>query len=286
MLLNRLNQLVAGGRKVVDGRWNLTRHHRLQYRRRGGNEQTVLSGPLIGASARGLTFRVEEETLDQDVIGRRLTLRGHWQADSRNRLAFVADGRKGQHTWLTLSGGWEVDRQHALLYRLHARKLATRTTQVRTIRFQGHWDLGKDRRLTYVLDRASDSQFRFRGTFQTPSLLAKQGAIRYQVGVELEGRRRLQTITLFGKWKLSRKLELTLEVPYRGGRVRGMTFGTVFQVGPDGQVSVALTAPGGEPLGVEGVVSRAFLRGRGEAFVRLRASLRQKGLEAGVRFPW
>ena len=48
MRLNRLNQLMAGG-KVVKGTWRLTQRHILEYRRRGTEEQ-VLGPPRVELS--------------------------------------------------------------------------------------------------------------------------------------------------------------------------------------------------------------------------------------------
>jgi len=48
MRLNWLNQLMAGG-KVVKGTWRLTQRHILEYRRRGTEEQVVVSGDLMEA---------------------------------------------------------------------------------------------------------------------------------------------------------------------------------------------------------------------------------------------
>lgn len=285
MRLNRLNQLVQAQR-ILHGRWRLTKRHELEYRRRGAVEQVVLSGDLVEVKDRGLTFRVREHVFEGERVGQRLTLRGRWQADSRNRLVFVAKRQRGRHDWLNLSGAWELDKRHELFYRFRQQSLKTQKRRIHTVRFRGFWDLAEDKRLTYVLERKSDSAFRFRGTFQTPSVLAKRGAIRYQVGIEAQGRRRLRKVTLFGKWKLSRDLSLTLEVPYRDGSVHGITFKTAFRVGARGRVEAQLLNRKGQPVGLTLVLTRPFLKGRGESFIRLRKNLEGSALEAGIRLPW
>lgn len=286
MRLDRLNQLLPAGRKPVEGVWRLTGDHELQYRRRGGREEVVLSGPLAGAEARGLSFRVEADSADGDLVGKTLQLRGRWQADSENRLTFLAERREGKPDALRLEGGWQVGPSQEILYRFEREDLNGKRKEARLLRFSGWWDIGEDRRLAYVLDRSSDSGFRFRGAFQTPSLLAKEGAIRYQLGAEAEGRGRLRTLTLFGKWKLSRRLGLSFEVPYAGGRVRGIDFGAELGLDAAGNVACRLTTREGQPLGVEVVFTRQFFKGDGELFARLRRAGGETAVEGGVRVRW
>ena len=131
-----------------------------------------------------------------------------------------------------------------------------------------------------------DSAFRFRGAFQTDSIRQKQGSLRYQLGLQAEGKERLQTMTLFGKWKLSRDLSLEFEVPYSGGFRRAISFGAAYAWDRRTSVSARLTTPGGGPLGVELSLHREFLKGRGETFVRLRRSLEETAAEAGARVRW
>ncbi len=287
MRLNRLNQLVLDGRRPIDGIWRLTRGHELQYRRRGGREEVVVSGPLVSAGPSGIAVRVEASSLDGERVGETLELRGRWQADDRNRLAFLAHRRAGEADLLRLEGAWELDSRHQLLYRFDREDPGKRRREARLLRFAGRWDIGEDRQLTYVLDRSSDSSFRFRGAFQTASILAKEGAIRYQLGAELDGgRRRARTLTLFGKWKFSRRLGLSFEVPYAGGRVRGIDFGAELAVGPDGSLACRLLTRRGKPLGVELLFTRQFFRGDGELFARLRRSAEETAVEGGVRVRW
>lgn len=284
--LNRLNQLVAGGQRVVDGTWRLTRDHELQYRRRGGREEVVLSGPLVGAERQGLSFRVEADSRDGDLVGKTLQLRGRWQADAENRLTFLAERRSGGPDALRLEGGWQIGPSQEILYRFEREDLKRKRRESRLLRFAGYWDIDEDRRLAYVLDRTSDSGFRFRGAFQTPSILAKEGAIRYQLGAEVDGGRRARTVTLFGKWKLSRRLELSFEVPYSGGRVRGIDFGAELGLDDKGNIACRLTTRHGEPLGVEVLFTRSFFKGDGELFARLRRSAEETSVEAGARLRW
>ena len=229
MRLNRLNQLVEKS-KIVDGVWKLTPRHELQYWRRADVEQVVLIGELLEAGPRRLAFRFSERTAQGDTLERKARLWGHWQADSKNRLSFLIEAEQGQEQSLTFQGAWEVGPGQEILYRWGKNSV---------LRFQGYWDIGEDRRLTYLLDRSSNSAFRFRGTFQSASVLAKQGAIRYQLGGQIEQGPRSRTITLFGKWKPSPRFGLGFEIPYQDRPARRIDFGATLSIDPVGKIGRA-----------------------------------------------
>ena len=281
--LSRLDQLMQG-KRPADGVWRISDRHELEYRRRGNREELLLKGELLAAEPAGLVARLTERFSDGGFESRVLTLQGRWQADSKNRLLFLVEREGGPADRLTLEGAWQVGENQEILIRLQRLPAGSRS-ESRLLRFQGAWDFSQGRRLTYLLDRASGSAFRFRGTFQTPSILARTGRIRYQVGVELRGRKRLQTVTLFGKWKISRDLSLEFEME-RGRDRRTLTFGSSYAVGPDGTLTARLSARDGSPLGVELLFTRRFLKEQGEAFLRLRRSLEETAFEAGARFRW
>lgn len=283
--LDRLNRLVLDGR-VVEGSWKLTPRHELQYRRGGAGEELVVAGDLVSAEPLGLTFRFEKESRDEDTRRRELQLKGRWQADSRNRLTFLVEREEGAADVLTLEGGWEVGPGNEIQYRFERTQIKKRARSLHRIRFEGYWEVGEDRRLAYVLDAGSNSAFRFRGAFQTDSIRQKKGSLRYQLGLEAEGKERLQTVTLFGKWKLSRDLSLEFEVPASGRFRRAISFGATYAWDRQTSVSARLTTPGGSPLGVQLSLHREFLQGSGEAFVRLRRSLEETAVEAGARVRW
>ena len=285
MRVDRLNRLIRDG-KTVEGVWELTRGHQLRYRRRGHEEQVLLTGDLVSSDANSLTFRLHQASREEDVQSRRMSLQGRWQADSRQRLTFLVEREQGAQEALTLEGGWEVGPANEILYRFERTSLKAGTKSLHQLRFEGYWEVGEDRRLAYVLDAGSDSAFRFRGAFQTASILPKEGFLRYQIGAEAQGRRRLQTVTLFGKWKLSRDFSLEFEVPYSGGFRKTMRFGATYAWDDRTEISARLTTPGGGPLGLEISLHREFLNGRGETFVRLRRSLEETAAEAGARIRW
>ena len=282
--LDRLNRLIRDG-KTVDGAWEITPRHRIRYRRRGLEEEIILSGELVSVDANALAFRLDQRSLDGDTQTRQLALSGRWQTDERNRLSFEVERAQGPRERLTLQGAWQLGPKNEILYRLE--RSGSKARSVQFLRFGGYWDLGKERQIAYVLDADTDSSFRFRGAFQTASILQKKGELRYQLGAEAQGRRgRLQTITLLGKWKLSRDLSLEFEVPYSGGFRRAISFGATYAWDSRTSLSARLTTAGGDPLGFEATLHRDFLKGQGEAFVRLRRSLEESAVEGGLRLRW
>ncbi len=287
MRLTSLNQLMLG-REVVEGTWRLTRAHRLEYRRRrrGNEEEIVVTADLIQPEANGLVIGIRESSEDGESSGRKLTLRGRWQADASNRLSFEVEREGGRQDLLTFEGAWEVDPGYQILYRFRQASLKTKSSEIHTLRFQGFWDLDQARRFTYVLDRDSDSAFRFRGTFQTPTVLAKTGQIRYQLGIEAEGKHRVQTVTLFGKWKISRDLGLEFEMAYQEGGNRTMNFKATYAVDARNALAARLTTREGKPLGMEILFTHEFLKGQGAAFLRLRKSVEDSAVEGGMRLRW
>lgn len=285
MPLTRDNEWSREGR-VIRGSWRLTRRHELQYVRRGTREEIVLSGPITGAAPNGLSFRVEQQSSDESVLRRIWTLRGRWRADARNRLGFWVDRRQGGPDALTLQGSWELGPAQQILYRVEREDSHSGTRTIRLLRFEGYWEVGQDRRLVYVLDRSSDSGFRFSGSFQTASILAKRGEIRYQLGAEIQPGSRARILTLFGKWKASDRLGLSFEIPYGERKVRGIDFGVSYRIDALGQVQCQLRTRQGKLLGVELTLTRSFLKQQGEAFVRLRRSLEETAVEGGVRLRW
>ncbi len=273
--LTKLNQLIQN-RETMEGVWQITKRHELQYRRRGGSQEIVLKGDLVAAEPTSLVGLFKEESEEGEVTSRLLSLSGRWQADSRNRLNFLVEREQGLNDRLVLQGSWELNEANEILYRYQP--------DLQTLRFQGHWDLGDSKWLTYVLDESSDSTFRFRGTFQTPSILAKEGQIRYQVGVEVEGKKRFNIVTLFGTWKLSRDLALDFEMAVGGVSSRTIRFGATYEIDSEDAISARLTTREGQPLGVEVIFTRDVMKG--QAFVRLVKSLEETAVEGGFRFRW
>ena len=285
MKITSLNELIEEGKKLK-GRWRLGRDGELQYKSAGKDEEIRLKVPLVAAEPEALVASLTERQSDQSSTTRLVKLTGAWKADARNRLVFEVERESGKNDVLTFEGLWQTNKNQQIVYRVRRTALNRRTQQTDELLFRGFWDLSERNRLTYVLSGDSDSAFRFRGAFQTKSILAKAGEIRYQLGVEASGRRTLRTITLFGRWLVSKDLGLSFETESADGIRRSMLFGGDFRLNNRNQISVSLKHRDGTRLGVELVLTRDTLDGDGNVFLRLRKSLEESRIEAGAGFVW
>lgn len=284
MKLTKLNQLIVDG-EIVRGHWELTPDHELQYRRDGLDEEIKLKGALIAAEPDGLVFSVTERQSDQEIVTSLGKLTGTWGLNPANQILFEVEKESGRNDVLTFRGAWKVDDNREVVYGYRQTGLKTKTKQTQELVFKGHWDISGKHRLTYYLGTDSGSAFRFRGAFQTKSILAKKGEIRYQVGVEAGGRRRIQTIILFGRWVVSRDLNLSFELATADGR-KTITFGGEYSLDNVRRVTVNLRSAQGDPLGIELILTKDIFQGDGQTFVKLQKSLEESSIEAGVSFRW
>ena len=285
MRITTLNELVVDGKRQK-GRWKLGRNGDLSYSVAGKEEETRIKAPLVSAEPDALVASVTARQSDQKITTTMIRLSGAWRTDARNRLVFDVERESGVKDELTFQGAWELSGRQEIVYRLRRTALKTRTKNERTLIFRGFWDLSEKHRLTYSLSGASESAFRFRGTFQTKSILAKTGEIRYQIGIEAEGRRRLRTVTLFGKWLVSKDLGISFESEAGDGIRRTMLFGGEFRLDARGRISVALKHRGGSPLGVELVLTRDLFEGNGNVSIRLQKNLQESRIETGAKIAW
>jgi hypothetical protein len=249
----------------------------------GKDEDIRARATLIGAEAGTLVASAHERLEDQLSVTRLWKLSGKWQADAQNRLSFDVQRSDGRADTLRFTGGWRVGEFQELLYTYEAKELKTRRKEWKLLVFQGHWDVTPQGQLAFLVGGDSDSELRFRGAFQTPSVLAKKGELRYQLGAETATRRKAREVMLFGKWKYSDKLGLSFEIEYEEGRKKALMFGVDAALNRKDSVAVKLKTRQGSPLGVELLLTRELFAD-GEAFARFAASAEEKRGEAGVRF--
>ncbi len=266
------------------GRWRIARSGELVYQRRGTSERAALRASILEARPETLVVAVDQTQEGGKVLARTARLEGRWSVDPRNRLTFEAARGRGPADLLTFAGGWELDRSHRLVFRcaLNGRGRAAATATDFT--FDGAWDLPGPRVLAYRLE--SGRTFSFRGSLQTPSILAKAGEVRWQLGAGATRGRRARALVFFGKWKLGRDLSLDFELERGRGRRRALRFGAAYGIGRGGELSLGLTARTGAPLGAELVLTRDFLRGDGRAFLRFRRDAEEALVEAGTALRW
>ncbi len=281
MKLTQLNELIEDG-KVQKGRWELTPDHELRYRSKDRDEEMKFRGSLIAAKPEALVVSFTEERSDQKMVTRLIELSGTWRTNSKNQLLFEVDKGSGRKDTLTFKAGWQMGEDHQLVYSYEETDLKTKQKIVRQLAFQGRWDLTEKSGLTYSLGADTESAFKFRGAFQTKSILAKKGEIRYQAGIEVNGRRKIREILFFGKWKVSRDLGLSFEIENKKSQKNTLNFGGTYSLGPSKQISVGLRTQKGDPLGLELIFTRDF-SSDAQTFLRMQKTLEGSRFEAGVR---
>ncbi len=300
-----------------EGKWKLNDDHTVTFRERGRDKEAVLTASLVAAEPGALVLSSTVKEDETRTVTGILKLEGEWALDAKNRITFTVKHDLGPGTGgkLTFKGAWEVNDNHEIIYTFETRETIEgsgrkrrRTRKIASeLVFKGHWDISAKNRLTYLLGAESASStggesasaFRFRGTFETTSILAKEGEIRYQLGAEGKTARSARgkltkTITLFGKWKLSRDLALDFELECADGRKPVITFNAVLAVPeiegwsgvlPD-EISVGLKNRSGEPLGLELVLTKDFFGGDAKTFLRFARTADESAVEAGVKVEW
>lgn len=315
MKLTRLNDLIEDGEPIA-GTWELLPGHTLGYRGRERDEEFRIKAPLIAAEPGALVAAATVRQDAQTVTTRILRLLGRWKSDDRNRLVFEVERARGRTDRLTLSGAWTLNDTNEIVYTYRsdaspsARAAAKRSgrpvlrDRTHQIVFKGVWEISGDRQITYRIQGGSGSGFTFRGAFQTPSVLAKKGEVRFSLGAEASARSGteravpgrggrgpagVRTVTFFGSWKLGRDLSLSFELD-RGpaSRKQAFRFGAEWAYAEGRAVAVSLTTARGEPVGTELLLTRARMTAWGEAefFARLERSALEARAEAGARFRW
>jgi hypothetical protein len=284
--INRLNQLIENG-TAVKGRWEFSPQNEVVYRSsEDGTGEVRVKAALVAAEAGTLVLGVTQRKTNRLVETSLLKLSGVWCSDLKNQLTFEVEKEFGRRDILTFRGVWKINETHDIVYTWQRTHLKTKIKEVSELVIKGYWDVTEKNRLTYYVGGDSAQAFKFRGSFQSHSLLAKSGEIRYQLGMEVRGRTRLQTLVFFGVWKFSRKLELFFEMEYAGGVRRKIVFGGAVLLRPDSKIEILLTAINGEPLGVELILNKDFFSGNAQLFVRLEKTAQESAAEAGLTLKW
>ncbi|MBU1125450.1 MAG: hypothetical protein KKC84_05460 [Candidatus Omnitrophica bacterium] len=280
-------------RKITfEGKWRLDQAHNLQLtlaetKNQRAGDRLSLKGDIISASGDSFVFEIVSRQDDRATSTiSLLTLSGKWKQDAYNRLTFEVKEAKDPDV-LTLVGEWEVNTYQQITYTYTRTELKRKTKYLRTIVFEGYWDITESRRVRYILNRGSKSVFDFRVQLESPSLYPKKGLIKYRVGIGLRKSTRYvnRILCLYGTWKFDRFGTLRFDMEYREGRVRGTSFEIEKRLSAQNSLALVLKNQEEKPLGMTLVFTRKFLASNdGEAFVRLKQVLEDsRAVEAGIK---
>jgi hypothetical protein len=287
---------------IFSGNWCLNRNHDLEYilnqaRQQQSGERLTFKGELISADNDNFVFelisrqkrpgpalRGASTTYSLSLLG----LSGRWQADEFNRLRFNVK-KKALPDTLTLEGAWQVNKNQEIVYTYEKVFLKRKIKSTHSLLFRGYWQFNQANRLTYILNQSSDSRFDFRVYLESPSLLPKQGQIRYRLGIGLRPAKAAlnRVITLYGAWKFNRQLGLDFQMDYGSGRVRSLEFIAKVCLTSKDEITFALLNKFKEPLALNITFTHKFLKRQGpEILLRLKRSYPEDLVEAGMRIPF
>ena len=276
---------------TFQGFWHLNGNHDLIFKliktkKQFGGDQLYLNSELVNVQSDAIIFSLAtKEKLGIHKI-RLLQLKGRWQADKYNRLCFLVKRIQAWYDTLTFQCAWYV-KDNVLIYQYKKIYLKRRQRIKISLTFQGFWAISQKNRLAYVLDIKNNSYFSFKAHFETPSLIEKTGSIKYRVGVGLKGTSlfRVQIITLYGVWKLSRKLGLSFEIDYGRGKVKAILFKGTLHLTKRKKLILQLKNREGKPLGMNLTLSQKFLKSNAQWFLKLAKEARESRIEGGFKLP-
>ena len=286
MKLTKSQALKDKNGKLVKGAWQIDKKHEISYKSSGKDEAATIKATILDIEPGAIVLSHTAKQEDQKIVTTINRLNGLWRADGKNRLTFEVEREQGKNDVLTFRNAWQINENQEIEYTYTEQALKTKTKRERKLVFKGFWEISDKNKISYLLAKESDSTFRFRGAFETNGIRAKAGEIRYQIGIEVEKKIKTQILTLFGKWRYSQQVGLTFEVDYKDGRRHAIRLGAEYSPNSQGHIALNLVNTEGKPFGAELVLTRDFLKGDGQAFVRLLKNAEESKVEAGASWRW
>ncbi len=274
----------------LKGEWSLTDDYelRLTLEKQGRTtfgDQITLQGEILDVNESSLLFAVTTTTKENTQSTYVLNLGGSWKADAFNRLSFCIKKEEGRYDILTFNGVWEIDKNHQIIYQYEKARLIRKKRLTHTLTFKGYWDIKNALRISYVLDKSTDSAF----DFKTSAGIFKEEYIKYELGIGLADRTGpvRRTVTLFGKWNLKKDVGLIFEIEYENRKTKQIVFGADARLTGKDTISLRLKNDmENKDIGVNLELSHKILKGDGEAFLRLLKSNRESAIYAGAAKRW
>jgi len=269
---------------VFEGKWELDKKHNLIFAlRKTGHwrktQKIYLRAQIDEVKANSLIFAVAADTAQAPSRIKLLKLKGRWQADKNNRLAFLVQRNKNQHDALILQGEWSVEK-NTLVYRYRGISLKTKKKKQILLRFKGFWQFNESGRLSYVLDADKSSGFSFRLHKGPNSIRAEKGVIKYRLGLGLASKKK--TLELFGVWKWKDKSSLNFQINYGKGKIRAINFSFSLKLSKNRKITAVLRNARGDDLGVRLEIEKKILNSNGRIFMRAGKIDKDSRIECGV----
>lgn len=245
------------------GRWKLNQNHDLEYwisktRILSVYERLTFRGKIAPAQKDKLTFKIKATKRPPFNLTKSLELKGCWHSDKYNRLCFSVF-RREQSDEIVLRNKWMVNKNQQITYCYRKEYLKTKTKQINTLLFRGHWKISERNRLAYILENSKKNSFNFRAQLETPNLYPKKGAIKYRLGIGVGKDADKQLLSIFGEWKFGKRFNPYFVVNYGKAGIDFINFRANTRLGRNNQIILSLIDKRGRPLGMELKISRRFL---------------------------
>lgn len=274
------NRLTARGpdkfRQVLDGTFKLADGNALVYHvKKSDNTDVPQEIRFTGDWSLGKNHDLAL-TLDKwnnRVEGNKLIFKSALADAGSNELLFSVEtresSRKTRINILKFSGAWQADAQNRLMF-LAEKKTGSADPLIlqgtwevnkrneivykhpeNSITLRGYWRIAGKNKITYVLNKRLGSYLDFTAGFER----AESDSLRYGIGVGRGKRKRV--VSLWGRWKMAKGAGLFFEVKHAIGGVK-----------------------------VEAELTKAFLAGRGEGFIKALASEKEFAIMGGAGLRW
>ncbi len=278
-------------RIVFKGVWNLDSNHDLtlildKNKNQFQGDILTIKGNIISADSDTLAFQMKSYDRDGLLHIQILKLNITLVADESNRLCFMV--KKLRPDILTLEGSWQINENQQIIYEYERTDLKTKSKISNTLIFRGFWQISSVNKLTYILKHSLDSRFDFRAQIETPTIYPQKGVIKYRLGIGIrENKLAKKIISLYGVWKFSRNLGLTVDMEYARGQMHALRFGAEINFNQKNEAIFSLKSEHGKDLGISIIFTRRFLKQLdAQIFLRLKALGEESGIEAGLKIPF
>lgn len=277
-------------RVSLDGTWRLTSKHDLEFSIHAtsvwfpGMTLTFKTG-LVSAGGNELVLSARINDGQGGILGCAFAFSGKWQADKNNRLTFSVTRYEGRSDRLVFEGAWEVGKKNELFYTYEREALKRKDKEIFSFGLKGRWDLGP-KRIAYLVEGSGDSVLTFSAALETPGITAKDGEIRYQVGIRFsadgEEKKVLKSVAIYGAWKLGRDLKVGFEAESTAKGKNVLTFTAEKLIFERGALTLGLKTEDGRKFGAEVTFTEAIAKDV-ELFASLLCSSTERSIFGGVR---
>jgi hypothetical protein len=272
----------------LKGEWSLDKDHRLRFvldkwQRQTFGDQLTIQSEILDVKKNALLFAVTTRNQKGNSSIYALELSGAWQADSRNRLTFRVNKGGDNFNTLELSGAWQIDKSYQVIYRYAREDLVRKRKRVHTLAFKGCWEISDKARLSYIIDKNSDSVF----NFKTSVGIFKGNYVKYELGIGLSEKKQpvKRTITLFGSWKIKKGVGLVFEIE-AGNKIQAIVLGAQARLGEKNTVAFRLRNNLNKDIFGELELARDIFQGDGQVFLRLLEERGEMAIQAGAGWKW